>query len=255
MAFKGRQNRVLFCSFFLLLLLTFSWSVNSSISNMKNMVEEENIKSKFTLETVYQDFSIMEHKTALPQVQSNSVYLNSVQGLPDASDEIELIFTLKDNNSNQLEELLAEVSNPASPKYGQYLSKAEIDAMTANPEALEKTVAFLNTLQSGGVTYDQVSTTVIKAKGPVSTWEIALNTQFQRYAWEDTTIIRTDQYSLPTSIAPYVSTVLNTVQFPALLRSGPIVSSPILTLQEEGGSIKHQHHSHGKSVNKEEKEV
>ena len=223
-------------------------------SNMKDMVEEEGGKSKFVLESTYQDFLVMEHKAAAP----STVSLNSVLGLPDASDEIELVFSLKDNNSDQLEALLAEISNPSSPKYGQYLSKAEVDEMTANPEALEKTIAFLNTLQQGGVTYDQLSNTVIKARGPVSTWEIALNTQFQRYQWADSTIIRTDQYSLPTSIAPYVSAVLNTVQFPAPLRSGPVISpltSSVLTLQEEGGNTKHQHHSHAKSTSKGDKEV
>ena len=254
----ARQNREFICQFFvLLLLLSFSSSIGGNIipTNMK----DQDIKSTFTLESTYQDFSVMEHKTALPQSQSQStVHLDSVLGLPDASDEIELIFTLKDSNSNQLEELLAEISNPSSSKYGQYLSKEEVDAMTANPEALEKSVAFLKTLQKGGVTYDQVSNTVIKAKGPVSTWEIALNTQFQRYKWQDSTIIRTDQYSLPTSIAPYVAAVLNTVQFPASLRSGPIVSSlpsPVLTLQEEGGSTKHQHHGHAKLASKDDKEV
>ena len=117
-------------------------------SNMKDMVEEEGGKSKFVLESTYQDFLVMEHKAAAP----STVSLKSVLGLPDASDEIELVFSLKDNNSDQLEALLAEISNPSSPKYGQYLSKAEVDEMTANPEALEKTIAFLNTLQQGGVT-------------------------------------------------------------------------------------------------------
>jgi len=197
--------------------------------------------STFTLESVYAEMTVKEVR---PAVASTVKLL----GVPDASEEIELVFRAQESNTEQLEQLALDVSNPASPNYGKYLTKEQIDALTANPEAVVKIRAFLDALAAGGVTYDVVDDATIKARGPVATWEVALDTTFSRYATgtaSDNVIVRADKYSLPTAVAPFVAAVFNTVQFPVALRSGPVVSA----LNEVGGSTAttaqaHHHHVH-----------
>jgi subtilase family serine protease len=116
--------------------------------------------------------------------------------------------------------------SPNSDKYGQQLTKDELDALVANPEGVQATIAFLSGLP--GVSYEQNSDLQITATGPISTWDEALNADFRTYEktkeGKTTSVVRTESYSLPDSIAPYVSTVLNTVQFPVELSHGPVVT-------------------------------
>merc|ERR1712125_316889 len=44
---------------------------------------------------------------------------------------VRLTFWVKQTHTDDLEHVLARVSDPTSPDYGKYLSKAQIDAMTA----------------------------------------------------------------------------------------------------------------------------
>lgn len=210
--------------------------------------------NQFTLESAYRDFVLMEERSspASPSASASSPFM--IQGVPESTEILELVFYLRDNNSDQLEALLIEISDPTSARYGQYMTKDEVEALTANPDALTKTQAFLDSLQIGGVTYEKESNSVIKATGPVSTWEKALNTQFMQYSVTDIastdqyqtsgtaapkTIVRTDKYSLPTTVAPYVSAIFNTVQFPVTLHQGPIIS-----MNEVRGDVGGHHHQH-----------
>jgi tripeptidyl-peptidase-1 len=214
--------------------------------------------NQFALESMYRDFVLMEEANPSAKSSSSAASSFKISGAPDSTEMLELVFYLQESNSDQLEALLAEISDPTSARYGQYMTKDEVDALTANPDALVTTQAFLDSLQAGGVTYQKTSDSVITATGPVSTWEKALNTQFMQYSVADNanpsqqqtsgttaakTIVRTDKYSLPTAVAPYVSAIFNTVQFPVTVRSGPIIS-----LQEEGGSVSgHHHHQHAQT--------
>jgi Pro-kumamolisin, activation domain len=116
--------------------------------------------------------------------------------------------------------------SPNSDKYGQQLSKAEVDALTANPDGVQATIAFLDSLP--GVTYTQEGDHQFTATGPISTWDAALNADFKTYEKNDagitSSVVRTEAYSLPEDLAPYVSAVFNTVQFPVEMTKGPVIS-------------------------------
>jgi tripeptidyl-peptidase I len=116
--------------------------------------------------------------------------------------------------------------SPNSDKYGQQLSKEEVDALVANPDGVQATIDFLKALP--GVTYTQEGDLQITATGPISTWDSALNADFKTYEKTDagitTSVIRTETYSLPETLAPYVSAVFNTVQFPIEMSKGPVLS-------------------------------
>lgn len=143
---------------------------------------------------------------------------------PHQSTVIELIFHVKNSNDDKLKEKIMAVSDPKSPDYGKHLSKAQIDELTANPEALKATMSFLNSVEGiqikeGGNAYH------IAASAPISSWEIVLKTEFFTFEKIDNkggkmNVIRTHEYSLPESIAPFVSAVMNTVQFPMEITHG-----------------------------------
>jgi subtilase family serine protease len=105
--------------------------------------------------------------------------------------------------------------------------------MMANPGASEATTAFLQSspgveIKNNGHAYH------ITAAATVATWDALLNTTFYNYERTDengkkTTIIRAPEYSLPESVAPYVSAVFNTVQFPIDLNHRSPVIRPIPT--------------------------
>mmetsp|Transcript_26256 Transcript_26256/g.87026 ORF Transcript_26256/g.87026 Transcript_26256/m.87026 type:complete len:110 (-) Transcript_26256:422-751(-) len=53
------------------------------------------------------------------------------KGPAAAEEEVELIFALKLQNTAELERILERVSDPSSPDYGHYLTKAQADHLTA----------------------------------------------------------------------------------------------------------------------------
>jgi tripeptidyl-peptidase-1 len=47
------------------------------------------------------------------------------------SDALDMLLVVRRQNVDVLEKTLFEVSDPASPKYGKHLTKAQVDALTA----------------------------------------------------------------------------------------------------------------------------
>ena len=153
----------------------------------------------------------------------------TITGQPDPTTMIELVFHGKVNPVTNLEDMLMSISDPASPNYGKHFTKAEVDAMTANPDATKAIVTFLGTVP--GVTYEIKGHSHISASAPVASWESVLSAKFNNYERVDgkgmtVSVIRTAEYSLPEEVATHVSAVFNTVQFPVeLLRTGPVLRS------------------------------
>jgi len=151
---------------------------------------------------------------------------------PDPFTVIELVFSVKQNDS-KLKETLQAVSDPHSSRYGKHLTKQEVDEMTANPEALEATKAFINTVD-GVTVIEKGDKYHIGASATVSNWEKVLACQFSNFEKTDSKginikLIRTHEYSLPDNVAPHVQAVLNTVQFPIEIHGGPISGGPIVS--------------------------
>ena len=109
------------------------------------------------------------------------------------------------------------MSDPDHPSYGNYKTREEVAALTANPDA---TAAVESFLKSNGVSNLEITPfgEYIKAEAPISMWEKIFSTTFFQYSRSAKNarqglIVRTSQYSLPGEIAAHVSTVFNTVQF------------------------------------------
>ena len=156
----------------------------------------------------------------------------SVVDKPTADTIIELIFNIKPGNEALLMDALLAVSDPSSPKYGQHLSKKEIDVMTANADGHRETTIFLNSVP-GIKTSTGADAFHITAHAPVASWETALKTTFYNFekvnsSGAKTSIIRAHEYSLPENVAPHIAAVFNTVQFPVEIHHGPHIHPPIL---------------------------
>ena len=165
-----------------------------------------------TMAAIHDGFVIME--ADVPR----AVQKFTVTSQAESTTVIELIFHVREKNGEQLEKLLLSTSDPTSASYGQHLSKAEVDKLTSNPEALKVVSDYLQSLE--GVSVNPSSHHYhISALASVATWNAALNSNFHNYERVDgpgkiVNVIRTAEYSLPESVAPFVVSVSNTIHFP-----------------------------------------
>ncbi|KAM9466602.1 tripeptidyl-peptidase 1 [Clarias gariepinus] len=131
-------------------------------------------------------------------------------------EEVELTFALKQQNVDQLQELLQLVSDPDSQQYGKYLTLEEVESLVRPSQLTEKTV--WTWLQGHGIrncrtvqTRDFLQCTM--------TAQVAENllpgTEFHRYKKGDQTIIRSSsQYSVHEDVFEHLDFVGGVLRFP-----------------------------------------
>ena len=165
----------------------------------------------------------MAHMVAIEESAETSHPDYVLDGKPSGNTFHEVVFVLKPRNMDILSNLLDEISDPRSSKYGQYLSLDEITEITSNTDGFN---ALKNYLQSHGVTEISPSSggDYVTVKAPVSVLETVLGTSFSNYKKMSSgeQIIRTSKYYLPEELVPYVSSVRNTVQFPTQTKLRPV---------------------------------
>ena len=167
--------------------------------------------------------SVIEHtspthifKESVPHLSSRTdlISRSSVQ-----SDHIhELIFVVQQQNMEKLTDILHDVSDPASPNYGQHMSVEQVSAMTLNPVARE---AIVNYLHSNGasITSEILSGDLITANAPLSVWEKVLNTEFYVFHQMQPlgavqSRVGAEKYSVPVELDKYLESVLNVIDLP-----------------------------------------
>ena len=146
-----------------------------------------------------------------------------VQGSAVALDTpITLTFYVASINSDKLEGLLADISNPSSPNYGKYLSTEELLELTTNKVGQTAVTNYLKSLPAT-ITDTGSDGNQISATAPASLWQTALNAVFYTYTNADNNVlIRTPSYSLPADVCSVVSLVSPTTQFPVAFHHGPV---------------------------------
>jgi len=133
-------------------------------------------------------------------------------------------FAVLQKNLDTLTQLLHNVSDPRHPQYGRHWTRAQIGALTANPEASAKTLAYLlnSTRLQGRVEIVRRSLfdEYIVARAPVTVWEEALNTQFFEFDQLSTSPasrkhrnVAALEYSLPTYLADHILGVFDVLPF------------------------------------------
>lgn len=115
-----------------------------------------------------------------------------------------------------LERELSEISDPRNPRYGQWLSKEEADALTATPEDI-KTEAYKWATSTGAECVKQVES--LSCKGSVRSIEALLDTELHTFMHTVTgdKLIRTSNTKpgrVPTSLMGKVLMVTGLTQFP-----------------------------------------
>ncbi|RPD54221.1 family S53 protease [Lentinus tigrinus ALCF2SS1-7] len=128
---------------------------------------------------------------------------------------ISLTLGLPPTNMNGLHTALYDVSDPASPNYGKYLTKAEVEAFVA-PKT-ESVKAVTDWLSQHSIKAEVVSPSgdMLRINVPVSTANALLSANFTEFAdkHSDTTLIRTLSYTIPEAVEQHVKFIFPTTQF------------------------------------------
>lgn len=130
---------------------------------------------------------------------------------------------LKHGDIAGLEKKLLDVSNPSSPNYGQWLSKAEVEQYTtpsSTTSALVKTW-----LAANGITEDAIQQPTpdwISFAVPVSKAESLLQAKYTLFRGADNkATARTLEYSLPQLLHDHIDTIQPTTVFSTDMGGGP----------------------------------
>ena len=139
----------------------------------------------------------------------------------------EVVFAVEQNNMDELERILNDVSDPSSANYGQHLSGEQVAAMTMNPEGRD---AIVNYLHANGatVTSESLNSEFITARAPISLWNKVFNTEFALFHQEQVggeveQLVRAESYSVPNELDKHVVCVLNTIEMPVVHTRRPNV--------------------------------
>ncbi|KAF1502248.1 Tripeptidyl-peptidase 1, partial [Eudyptes filholi] len=133
------------------------------------------------------------------------------------SHEVQLTFALRQQGMARLARFVDAVSDPHSPRYGQYLSLEQVrDLVQPSPATL---MAVLKWLQGHGVENCRSVTTLdfLECRMPVSTAERLLpGAEFHRYMKGQHSVVRSPlPYAVPEELAEHVDFVGGLHRFPA----------------------------------------
>jgi len=161
---------------------------------------------------LYSDFST-KHSWGKGVSSPSPVW--SYHSTPDPESLINLRFGLRPSNFDTLIGHLQETSDPFHERYGNHLSKEQVDElMRPTDETMEEVKEWLNW---HGVEHDATATTdrAIIVNIPVSLAETLLNTTFHVFvhAGSDEKIVRTLEYSLPRHLHDHINLVSPTTYF------------------------------------------
>lgn len=146
-------------------------------------------------------------------------------GSVDASQYHEILIALKQNNLDTIDSMLMERSTPGSRNYQEWLSFDEIGEWIRNDEAVDAVTTWIQGIQGANITWMSPRKEYFKVNATISIWERELNSKF--YLWDDqsqhitgstSVYVLAKEYSMPTSLLPYITSIFNTVQVPPQFR-------------------------------------
>lgn len=131
----------------------------------------------------------------------------------NSTDVLNLHLAVQQPAMNDFHQLVVDISSPGHPSYGQHLSKRDVEKMLRPPVAATK--AIMEWLKEAGIPSQDIkdeghwimfNTSVLSA-------EALLDTQFHYFHRQDTTQIRTRQYSIPMDLRELVDMIQPTTRF------------------------------------------
>ncbi|KAH9040216.1 subtilisin-like protein [Lactarius hengduanensis] len=150
-------------------------------------------------------------------------------GHPPAGTTIDLHLALKPHHENALVDALYNVSDPRSPKYGAHLSKEQVAQLVApHPDTFDLINSWLrhHSVPSSSISTIHGGSWLELTGIPVSQANELLGASYQVYrriGTNDSTILRTVGYGLPSVLHAHVQTVIPTTYFASMgtLRQTP----------------------------------
>ena len=128
-----------------------------------------------------------------------------------SSDSVRVIVALKQRNLDQLPALIMAVSDPTSPKYGEHLTTAQLDALTApTPEAFAAVEKWVSGDGAHAVTV-QRSAAAVEATLSVEAAERIFGTTFYTVKQGETGQTKTrarGEYTVPSAVEAHVNNVV-----------------------------------------------
>lgn len=148
-------------------------------------------------------------KQALPGVPEGWQRLSAAP----VDQQMDLHIRLKEQNMDQLQQRLLEVSNPEHADYGKHMTKAEVDALTAPTQETVDSVT--KWLSSHGIDAGKVSSGFLTVSVSVDQAQKMLNTDYGVYKHESTgrETVRTTGYSVPRDIEGAIAMIQPTTLF------------------------------------------
>jgi subtilase family serine protease len=150
----------------------------------------------------------------------------------------EIIFVLRQKNTDTLIRFIDDVSDPRSVNFGQHMTREEINNLTVIPEARTALLKYL--FSNGAIVTSEtlLSGDYIKASAAISTWERVLNTQFYTFHrilgdGRINRVVRAEKYSIPKELDEHVASVLNAIDLPARQSRDLIKKEPIPEIKTE----------------------
>ncbi|OBT91827.1 vesicle formation at the endoplasmic reticulum [Pseudogymnoascus verrucosus] len=132
---------------------------------------------------------------------------------------VSLRVALEHPNQELFEQTLLDVSTPDHPKYGQHLTGAELKYMLKPRD--DSTESVMTWLASSNVPASEIKNDGewINFRATVAQAEELLSTKFYVYKHNEDNkeMIRTLEYSLPSSVAPHVLTIQPTTRFSRMM--------------------------------------
>jgi tripeptidyl-peptidase I len=142
----------------------------------------------------------------------------------------EVVFVIRQRNMEDLTRILHDISDPESRNYGQHLSRDQVTSMTSNPESRDVVLSYLNSIGSKVKKVTPGGEYII-AEAPITLWENIFKAEF--FTFRQTlsngvtqSVVRADQYSVPSELDAHVESVLNIVDIPVAPRS-PILREQV----------------------------
>ncbi|KAF7309456.1 Subtilisin-like protein [Mycena indigotica] len=137
---------------------------------------------------------------------------------PSADHLLELRIGLKQDKIDELIKALYEVSDPVHHKYGQHLSKEEVDALVApHPDSIEAVESWLqyHDIDPANAHFRSGGGEWITLHIPVGKAEKMLDTKYGVYynSKSDEYIVRTMSYSLPQELHSHIDVITPTTYF------------------------------------------
>ncbi|PPQ63132.1 hypothetical protein CVT24_005772 [Panaeolus cyanescens] len=181
------------------------------------------------------------------QIYAPNGWTKSAQ--PPADHVVILRIGLPQPNFHVIEKHLWEVSDPDHERYGQYLSKEEVEALVMPPPESSKAVH--DWLANAGISSENISPSPagdwITINIPVHQVEKMLNTKYHVWTHDSSgdTLVRTTEYSLPIHLHEHVDVIQPTTMFGRLSRH----SSTIFDIEDAEEQAPPAEHADAKLVN------